>query len=370
VNTNALVLAAALPDRELLARLETLAASERGSGAELIAHLAVLDARRSLYSAAGYGSLFAYCREALRLSEDAACARIDGARICRKFPTVLDLLASGELSLTTARLVGPHLTPENHKEVLRRACGRSRRDVEVLVAELAPRPDVPSTVRKVPARAPISTAPAPVVATSFEAATTPPRTATETVPPPPRPVVQPTAPGRYRVQFTIGQETHDKLRRLQTLLGPEVPNGDPAVIFDRAVTLLLERVEKAKCGSAAIRPGTDRSNAPDDRNTRTIPRWVRREVQRRDGGRCAFVSRDGRRCTERHFLQYHHIIPWALGGRATVDNIALRCPRHNRYEAEVVFGPRVRTDQGRRSPARVLGVDGRERRTQRGDANG
>jgi hypothetical protein len=172
------------------------------------------------------------------------------------------------------------------------------------------------------------------------------------------------------VQFTIGQETHDKLRRLQTLLGPEVPNGDPAVIFDRAVTLLLDKVERVKCGSAAIRPGTDGPRATDDRNTRTIPRWVRHEVQRRDGGRCAFVSRDGLRCTERHFLQYHHIIPWALGGRATVDNIALRCPRHNQYEAEVVFGPRVQTDRGGRSPAGPLSMDGRERRMQHGDANG
>jgi hypothetical protein len=168
-------------------------------------------------------------------------------------------------------------------------------------------------------------------------------TAAPSSPPTSRAVVQPTAPARFRVQFTIGQETHDKLRRLQVLLGPEVPNGDPAVIFDRAVTVLLEKVEKAKCGSTAIRPRTDKSVRALDRNTRTMPRWVRREALRRDGGRCAFVSKDGRRCTERHFLQYHHIIPWALGGRATPDNIALRCRRHNQYESDTVFGPKART---------------------------
>jgi hypothetical protein len=267
---------------------------------------------------------------------------------------VLDRLASGELSLTTARLVGPHLTPENHLEVVRRACGLSRREVEVLVAELAPRRDVPSTVRKLPAPAPAPLVPDPTAAASLEGSSAAARpVATAPVPSlPPRAAVQPTAPRRYRVQFTIGQETHDRLRRLQALLGPEIPNGDPAVIFDRAVTLLLERVEKDKCGSAAIRPGTDRPAHAEERNTRTIPRWVRREVQRRDGGRCAFVSRDGRRCTEWRFLQYHHIVPWALGGRATVDNIALRCRCHNQLEADVVFGPRARMDQGRSTHAR------------------
>jgi hypothetical protein len=67
----------------------------------------------------------------------------------------------------------------------------------------------------------------------------------------PRPIVQASAPTRYRVQFTIGQETHERLRRLQALLRREIPDGDPGVIFDRALTVLLEKVEKAKLAVAA-----------------------------------------------------------------------------------------------------------------------
>jgi 5-methylcytosine-specific restriction endonuclease McrA len=150
-----------------------------------------------------------------------------------------------------------------------------------------------------------------------------------------------TAPERYRVQLTIGPETHDKLRRLQELLRPEIPSGDPAAIFDRAITRLLEDVEKRKCGAAAsvIRPGADKTETTR-RATRTIPRAVRKAVWLRDGGQCAFVSRKGRRCTERHFLHYHHRIPHALGGPATVDNISLRCRLHNQYESDLVFGRR------------------------------
>src|SRR5207244_12843268 len=79
-----------------------------------------------------------------------------------------------------------------------------------------------------------------------------------------RPIIETTSPERYRVQFAIGKESHDKLRRVQDLLRREIPDGDPAAIFDRAITLLLEKVEKAKLGAAAkpraprpIRPGTD-----------------------------------------------------------------------------------------------------------------
>ena len=61
------------------------------------------------------------------------------------------------MSLTSVRILRPHLTPENHEAVLARASGRSRREIEALIAELAPRPDVPSSVRKLPAAAPAPT---------------------------------------------------------------------------------------------------------------------------------------------------------------------------------------------------------------------
>src|SRR5204863_6929564 len=135
-----LATAAALSDQELLARLDTLATKERAASVQLLAHLAALDSRPAVYAAQGYGSLFRYCTEALKLSEDAACSRIETARACRRFPLILDRLASGELTLTSIRLLARHLTLENHASVLARASGMSRREVETLVAELAPRP--------------------------------------------------------------------------------------------------------------------------------------------------------------------------------------------------------------------------------------
>src|SRR5882724_2556866 len=150
MNSNLLVTASALSDQDLLARLETLAGKEREASVELVAHLAELDCRPALHAAQGYGSLFGYCTQALRLSEDAACNRIEAARTCRRFPLILELLASGSLTLTSVRLLGKHLTEENHRSVLAKASDRSRREIEVLIAELAPRPDIPTSVRKLP----------------------------------------------------------------------------------------------------------------------------------------------------------------------------------------------------------------------------
>src|SRR5216683_5542683 len=229
MNTDILALASGLSDQDLLARIAALAGKEREASVELVAHLAELDTRPSLYAAVGHGSLFTYCTAVLKLSEDAACNRIYAARACRRFPVILDDLASGALSLTSVRMLSPHLTPENHEAVLARARGRSRREVEALVAELAPWPDVPSSVRKLPAVTPPAAVPVsataplaievkattvtdpgsapptnvPAVLRATAPATALPATAlpVTALPAARRPIVETTSPERYRVQF-------------------------------------------------------------------------------------------------------------------------------------------------------------------------
>ena len=389
MNTKMLDAAMILADGDLLSRIPVLAAGERGAAAQLVAHLAALRLRPSLYAAQGYGSLFAYCRQALRLSEDAAANRIHAARACLRFPVILDLLESGELSLSAVRMLRPHLTLENHLGVLGRARNARRVDIERLVAELAPRPDVPSSVRRVPAprtepsSAPVSvSAQAELLEIPAEIATTPSRldldpsrpANIEVIPaegasvpnpalphavPVQRPVLQPLSPERYRVQFTIGQEAYDLLRRVQTLLRREIPDGDTGAIFERALWLLHGEAEAAKFGRRPprayenrIRPGADPggdSNANAMRlpsakersggRSRYVPKAVKRAVWYRDRGQCAFVG-SGQRCAESEFLELHHLHPYALDGPTTVGNLALRCRRHNQYESEMVFGSR------------------------------
>jgi hypothetical protein len=327
VHSDLLTTAARLSNRDLLARLKTLAGRERSATVELIAHLAELD-RRKLHREQGYGSLFSYCRDALRLSEHAIFNRIAAARASRAFPVILDLLAEGAVNLSTVRLLAPHLTQENHKGLLQEARGRRKREIEVMVARLAPQPDVPTSVRKQPTPAP----PVP----GLTLVTEPPvALVAPVVPPLRRPVVAPLTPERYRIQFTVGRETQQKLRHVQDLLRREIPDGDPGAIFDRALTLLLEDVARKKV-AATTNPRPSRGTDPRSRH---IPSEVKRKVWLRDHGQCAYVSSAGRRCRERAFLEFHHLEAYARGGESTVDNISLRCREHNAYEAELVFGP-------------------------------
>ena len=295
---------APLDDQALLAELPRLAGSERSATVALVARLAELDARR-LYLAAGFSSLFAYCTSVLKLSEGEAYNRIEAARAVRRTPELLDRLSDGSLSLTTLRMVAPHLSDDD--ALLDAAAGKSRRQVqELIVAKLPEEPPV-SSVRKLP-----------------------------DLPPSRRPVVAPVSADQYRITITASREMRDELGRVQDLLRHQIPDGDPGRILARALTLLRQELERKKLGGAE----TKRKVRPTRPGSRHVPADVRRAVWKRDGGRCAFVARDGRRCDERGRLEFHHIDPWVLGGEATVRNISLRCRAHNAHEAVAWFGSR------------------------------
>ncbi len=152
-----------------------------------------------------------------------------------------------------------------------------------------------------------------------------------------RPRVEPLSPERYRVQFTVGRETHQNLRRAQELLRREIPDGDPGAIFDRALKLLLADVARKKMAKVQV-PRPIRATAAGSRH---VPAHVRRAVWQRDEGQCAFVAPKGRRCRERAFLEVHHVEPYAIGAESTVASLSLCCRAHNAHEAGEVFGPQA-----------------------------
>ncbi|MBM3471497.1 MAG: HNH endonuclease [Armatimonadetes bacterium] len=328
--------AARLSDAELTAQVGRLAHAEREAAVSLIANLAELD-RRRLYLAAGHSSLFVYCTRVLHLSEHAAYRRIEAARLARRLPVVLERLAEGTVTLTTLCLLAAHLTPQNHAELLEQARYKGRREVEILVAALRPQPPVPDQVRKLPT--PSQPAPPPALHSpdfTAQAAAPPPAPALPPAPAPPPdrpPIVAPLAPQRYRIQLTVDADTVQKLRGVQALLRHQIPDGDLAKILNRALTVLLRDLAKQKFG-ATDRP---RSSPGAAAGSRHVPAEVRRAVWARDGGRCGFVG-EGGRCAEQDFLEFHHVVPHAAGGAATVDNIQLRCRAHNAYEAHCIHG--------------------------------
>jgi hypothetical protein len=369
-----------IPDDELLQRLAELMGQSRRVEAEIVAHIAEVDERR-LYAREAFPSMFAYCTDVLHLSEAEAYLRISAARASREHPMLLTMLADGRLHLTAIAKLAPHLTRENRDRLLERATHRSKRQIEEQIAEIAPRPDVPVVVRKLPERRMRPTAgllvtpnrgegpmlelgqdptlglrpdgvaapeqgpvhelgPDAVVAsepgrlrsaaavghgalyTHFLAAAAHAPAVAAPASPVSRSVVQPLSPGRYKVQFTASAEFHQKLERLRALMGSRVPDGDLAVVIEQAVTEKLERLE-------ASRFARTRAPRKDPAETEELSRFV-------------LVPERVRKMTTRTRLSpSSRHIPAAVrravherdGGRCRfVDERGRRCPERDRLE--------------------------------------
>jgi hypothetical protein len=364
-----------LSDDVLLARLAEVVVRGRRVEAEIVWHLAEVD-RRKLYRREACPSMHVYATSRLHLSDHEAYLRITVARVSRRFPVVLSMLAQGRLHLSAIAKLAPHLHADNVDELLARAVHRSKRDIEMLVATLAPRPDVPSLMRRLPTptagptvgsaelgpggvgirevaeqSAPIDTG---ILASASSASASPESGAAPAVAPiataRATAVMQPLAPSRYKVQFTADEDLHAKITRAQALLRHQIPDGDLAAVVDRAMTLLVRELERVRfAATSAPRKGEDEVDpAP---SSRRIPDPIKRAVWQRDEEQCTFRDRDGRRCPARERLEYHHLIPFARGGDHSASNITLRCSSHNAHQADHDFGADFMARHRRGSPA-------------------
>jgi len=177
-----------------------------------------------------------------------------------------------------------------------------------------------------------------------------------------RPSLTPLSPSRYKLQLTAGQQLHDKLQQARDLMRHELPDGDLALVVERALDLLIAERMKRRFGIGR-RPRAAAQKLPKD-GSRHIPHAVQRTVVARDQLQCTFVSSEGKRCSERGWLQLHHDKPFGRGGPATDDNIRVLCGAHNRLLAERDYGRdyvRRRIEHARRigkPPGLVLGILG------------
>jgi hypothetical protein len=364
-----------LSDGELLTATRRLVGRSNQLLAALLGHLAEVEAR-GLHRNRACSSLYAYCIYELRFSEDEAFRRVAASRLVRRFPALLDAVASGELHLTGLLMLGPHLTNENLTEVLARAKHRTKKEIGRLVRRLDPLPDVPARIE------PLGPAPARIVPpaptwSQFVESLCPvreltagdrPREWTDSteltqnlgesadsvavaeeateLPPPAR-----LEPERYRVQFTAGEEYVKLVEHAQALLSHSagrVPLDELALRAMRALVAELEKDKRAatkRPARAAHNPANEVEASvgfgnpkPSRQRGRHVPAAVRRAVFERDQSRCAYLDDSGQRCRETHHLELHHLKPFAMGGEHTLANLALRCRAHNTLAAEDDFG--------------------------------
>jgi hypothetical protein len=408
-----------LPSSALARRLTELCRAERNLQADFLLHLAEFDARRG-HLEAGYGSLWAYCLEALHLRESAAGRRTRAMHLLRKFPRVEAALRDGRLCLSTLCMLGPLLTDANLDDLVARAAFLSRADTEKLVVSLQPRPAPRNGVRRLPSVAQFqlaggTAASSPARALAADGAqaaasggafateapafvASPPLAAiaegtadvlTERVPaaddPPPAPLTErrdtpselrPIAKDRYSLRVTVDEAFKADLEELAALTSHTSDARDLAALLREglrcaiakhgkrrgAVEPTRKRAKPLPEAAANVPAKPVRSNeegppaaakqppaaaevspaaavaspaASKPLDPRAIPMDVRRAVWKRDGGRCAWTSADGRRCGSRYKLELDHLRPVSLGGLST---LGVACKPHNIHEAFRLLG--------------------------------
>ena len=326
-------------DGRLLSRLQTLIARGNVNTAEVLACIAEVDDRK-LYLAAGYPSMFTYCVAVLHLSEEAAFKRIHAARAARRFPALFKAVAAGRLHLSAVVLLAPHLTDENAEQLIAAATHKSKAQIEHLLAQCFPRPDVLAWVQEMPAPSAPDPEPHDPGASQHapgrvEVLAAPAQRAPSTPRPMDRSTVKPLSSQSFEVCFTFSKSAHEKLQYALELLSHQVSPRDFAAVFERALDALIPQLEKRKFAA------TSKPRKPNPRkstSSRHIPAHVKRAVWERDQGQCTFVSDTGRRCEARSRLEFDHVQILARGGEASVAGIRLRCRSHNQYTAECTFG--------------------------------
>ena len=335
-----------LPDHVVKQRVDAHAIQQRTDAPLFIAELAEFDARK-LWAPAAYHSTHDYCVRKHRLDHYLTCRWISIARLGQRYPAIFPALADGRLSQTTILLLKPYLISHTAPGLIQEALGKSKRQVEKLLAAKFPQPDAPTSIQSwmppdptnalVPCM-PSSASPSEALSNNLVAPVRVVPVMTAPLPLPmvplaPRAKVAPLSPGRNALQVTIDDETVELLEQARHLLSHAEPDADAGAVLKRALQCLVRELERRKFAKVE-NPRTATGASKSSR----VAAEVQRQVRARDGDACSFESADGQRCGSRHQLEWDHMQPLALGGRSTTDNVRQLCRAHNQCEAERRFG--------------------------------
>ncbi|ACG72140.1 HNH nuclease [Anaeromyxobacter sp. K] len=339
---------------EFTKRLVSLLRSERHAMAEFLVALAEFDGR-GLWRERGHTSLFSFLRRELGLSAGAAQYRKTAAELIQRYPAIEGALREGKLCLSSVCELAKVVTTENCAEVLPRFYGLSSRDAAEVAASIRPVENPPRREVIVPIRGACSAATGasgPAAPLLFRAPETPVPSGVEAAGHPEsarsapvelRAVTSATNASsvdwldgdQARMHLTVSKAFLKKLEAARDALSHAMPGASREHVLEAALDVLLGERSRQK-GLTARPQKTIRPSKPDH-----IPAHVRREVWRRDGGRCTFVLPSGESCGSTHQLELDHVVPRARGGASTADNLRIRCKGHNLEEARRVFGDAV-----------------------------
>ncbi len=357
-----------ISDRELLGRIRKLSDTERKTVLLILAHLIEID-RRSLYLPRGYSSLFEFCVKHLGYSESTAGRRISIARCIRDYPRIYRLLAEGKTNFSNVAKISRIITPGNSDKLLAGIEGRSAREVDLIVSRHRPKSSIRDHVRPVYVMTELQV---PVDATNTgtsgkagSGGKSTPNVGSGKSPNSGKPTTESrmVLEQRFKVEFGVDPEFLEKLERVRSLLSTK---HHAKLEFGKLFEVLMDEYIERHSPESRIRRKTARAKRNAERkngkssqktwqkdqrssqkpsvppqkreDSRYIPKSVRDEVYARDKGRCTYVAPGGKRCGSKWNLQIDHITPFARSGDNSPGNLRLLCAKHNRLEAERVYG--------------------------------
>jgi 5-methylcytosine-specific restriction endonuclease McrA len=281
---------------EIFAELKTLCGSRRRQTVRFITLLEKVDAEK-LFRVEGYGSMFRFCVDGLRMSEHEAFLLIAGARLYRRFPAIAPLIENGDLHLSGLCLVRNLLTEENFEAMIEAIRRKTKREIQDFVAQVAPKPNN--------------------ITPSITPITDPTGTARSSVTP---------WDGQFDlVQLLFRRGAREKLERLVNYTLHLNPTGDLGAALEIAADRLIAHTAKQKFKETSRPQKNPRPKKPGTGpSTATV-----REVYARDGKQCIYVSSKGVRCTERAYLTLDHIHAHGKGGSDKPANLRVYCMGHN-----------------------------------------
>ena len=271
-----------LSAQDLVKQLRQSLSCERAALADFLVALAELDHRR-LFVELGYGSSWDFCRRALALSETATHYRLAAARQIQKQPELADEIRGGRLCITTLAKLSPVLTDQNRAALVAEAAGKPTRQVEQIVARLAPKPVPGDVVRRTDV--PVST----------QAQT---QVLTETL---------------LRKHLTVDADFEALLAQARDALSHSMPAASEVEILKEGLRRIVRDAARRK--GLTKKPRTKPPCPPAQ--SADIPRAVMREVWQRDQGRCQWPNADGGICGSTRRVEFHHVVDRARGGLAT-----------------------------------------------------
>ena len=298
--TRALDVIRTLSDSEVVRDLDALAEQDRHVKASVVAHLVVIK-ERSIHLDMGYlrgsrGLCPRGCVDRLGCSKDTAYKRSAAVKVATAHPEVIEWLARREMTLSGLLPLAPHT---GDAELVAQARGKSKRQIQQLVAEAHPDADW----------------------NRFQSR------------------VRPVAEGVSKLEVTVPNELVALIDEALDIDSHVNPGRSVPELLSRALGVYVERRKRERFAQ------TDRPRPASDRPTERVPAATVRAAYERSAGQCEYVSPEGRRCRATAFLESDHAIPQALGGGH--DRIRIYCRDHNQRAADIELG-QAHMDKARR----------------------